>query len=290
MAWAAAAAQGPLSVEPRARARVAPPRIGNENPPTQPERGRGGWLWLTVLYALWRWRRQLSPPAALTAMVLVALIGHAASEGLAWLPLLAGAGSAGWLALRAHRPIHRWYVVGAAAAGSWVAAAWWVGLGDPVILAGLIALAIGGPAVWWAHHLPRSRVVIVGGSRWPWRWAAYRFQQRHKRLLSDRIEWWAITAQQAKVPRVQARQAIADTTSPDYVLVVDLHGHAVSDLTKGRNWIESGLRARRATLRIEQDPDWAHLARIVWRRDDAGEGEWKPEVVSAKDEDTEEAS
>jgi hypothetical protein len=269
-----------------ARARDASPRVGAvEMTPTTSTGGRGAWLLWLALFATWRYRRQLSPVAVLGALVTAAAIGHAVNDGLAWLPLLAGLAGAGIVGLRAHRPIHGWYALGSAVAGLWMAAAWWVGLLDPIVLIGLAAFGGAGAAVWLGHHLPRSRVEVIGGSRWPWEWSAFRFRQRSLRRLRGVMQQWPVTAQQAKVPRVRARRAVADIESDEYVLHVDLHGHTLPELVKSKGSIAVGLRARRMTCRVEHDDEWEHRARIVWARDDVTQERWKPEIVKDSEEE-----
>jgi len=195
---------------------------------------------------------------------MVAAIGHAASTGMAWAPLLLGLAVAAVVGLNAHRPIHWWYAGGAGAVGLWVAAGWWLGVGHPVVRVALLVLAPTAGVVWLGHHLPRARVEIIGGSRRPWDWARWRFRVVHRHRLRSVIRRWPAIAARAGVPDAAVRRARTTWGSDEYVAVVDLGAFALKDLQRGHARIGAGLHAVRMTVVIEPDDDYEHLARIRW--------------------------
>ncbi len=259
--------------EPRARARAyAPAHWGSEIGLTGLVGERGSFkrravAWL--LFAAWRWRRQHAPMVAVAVLVVSAAIGHAASAGLAWAPATFGLAVAGAIVLFGHRPIHRRYAAIVAATGAWLALAWWVGLANRLVLGALAVLAAVSSAVWLAHHLPRSRIEVRGGSRNPLEWGRWRFRQFHKAHLRTVLRDWPTIAGAAKVPNVHVRKAIADSRETENVYVLDHAGYSLVDL-EGRalERIATGLRAPRMSVRIEADAEFEHVARLYVARVD----------------------
>lgn len=210
-------------------------------------------------------------------------IGHAASAELAWAPLLLGLGTAGAVAVCAHRPVHGWYALGAAATALWTAAAWWVGLLDPVVLCALLAFGAGGSVAWLRYRQPRAKVVIIGGSRRPWEREAFLFGRRHRYHLGRVVRRWPLTVLEAKVPGVSIRRAEADISTSVYRLLVELRGLTPQDLRKQARRIAVGLQARRMTLEVLDHEEREHLAWIVWARDDAAQEVPRPVLVAEEE-------
>jgi hypothetical protein len=282
--------------DPRARPRKPPARedrqaVGGEEGRRGPLLARlGAWLLVGLLRLGWRWRRQLAAPGAILGLALVVAIGHAASEGLAWVPLVLGAGLAGAILLLGHRPIHRWYAGGAGAGGAWAAAAWWVGLADPVVLGSLALLGVAAATVWIRHHSSRGRVRVVGGSAWPWRWGRWQFARSARREIKRAIASWAIASYWGKVPRSEICSAIADIDEDHYLLTAKLvPGHLRVDLTSPRAASAIGAPGTRVSL-VQDDHDserpanvvliqWFHagLAAAADHEEEGGRAEERPE-------------
>lgn len=226
------------------------------------EEGRRA-LWLLVLAAAWRWRRELAPVAATLGLFLVPAIGHAAFEGLAWLPLVAGGAGIGAVALWGHRPVHRWYAAGAGSAGLWAAVAWWVGVADPVVLGGFVLL-LGSVAVVWVRYVhPRARVRVVGGSVWPWQWERWQFQRTARREIKRAMERWIVASYWGKIPRSEIRAAVADIDEDFDLLTVELvPGHLGLDLDNRRAASAIGAPVAHVVV-IQHDRDSEHPADVI---------------------------
>lgn len=237
----------------------------------------------------WRYRRQLSPIAAVGTLALGSEIGHLASAGYAWLPLAVGlAGAAAWR-LWAHRPIHHWYALGAGVAGAWSAACWLVGLGDPIVQGSLVVLGTGACGVWIAHHVPRGKVVIIGGSRRPWEREAFVFERRHRAYLQRIVRAWPEIAAEAKVPGTTVRRAEADIATSTYRLLLELRALTAMDLRKQVDRVAVGLQARRWAVTVADHDSHAHLAWLSWHREDSAPGlpAARVEAPEAVEEETE---
>lgn len=234
-------------------------------------------LGLALLALAWRWRRELRPVVLALALLAVPAIGHAASEGLAWVPLGVGLAAAGVVILVGHRPIHRWYAAGAGLAGLWVAAAWWAGLDDPVAMATFVLLLAGASWVWIRHVHPRSRVRVLGGSSWPWfgdRWERFRFQGEARRDIRRAMASWAVASYWGKVPRSSLRSAVADIDADHWRLTVELvAGHIGLDLDNRR--AASAIGAPVAHVVVDHAPAGsdqpANVLEIRWFRYGVGE-------------------
>jgi hypothetical protein len=226
---------------------------------------QGRWL-LVCLTAIWRHRRTLAPFGAVLSLVVLVAVGHAASEGLAWLPLVAGAGAGGAILVGAYRPIHQWYATGAGVAGLWTAAAWWVGLADPVVLGSLVILATAAAAIWLRHHHPRGRVRVRGGSTWPWfgeRWERWHFTRRTRREVGKAMQSWAEASYWGKVPRSRIRAAEADVDEDAWKLTVELvPGHIDVDLDNRRAASAIGAPVRDVRI-VDQGRDSGRPANVL---------------------------
>jgi hypothetical protein len=254
------------------------------------EEKRGRWL-LACLTAIWRRRRTLAPFGASLSLVVVVAVGHAASEGLAWLPLVAGLGVGGAILVGAYRPIHQWYATGAAAAGLWTAAAWWVGLMDPVVLGTAVLLSAAAAAIWLRHHHPRGRVHVKGGSAWPWHWERWHFSRRARREVGEAVRSWEVASYWGRVPRSRIRAAEADIEEDFRLLTVELvPGHIDVDLDNRRAASAIGAPVRDVRI-VDQGRDSglpANVLLIEWYHDgldlaaeqaenEAGESDGSPE-------------
>lgn len=263
-------AGGPSALaDPRARPRNTPARedrqaVGGEEGRRGPLLARlGAWVLVGLLRLGWRWRRQLAAPGAILGLALVVAIGHAASESLAWVPLVAGAVLGGAIVLLGHRPIHRWYAGGAGAGGAWAAAAWWVGLADPVVLGSLALLGVAAATVWIRHHSSRGRVRVTGGSIWPWRWGRWQFARSARREIKRAMSSWEVASYWGKVPRSAIRSAEADIDEDHYLLTVELvPGHLRVDLTSPRAASAIGAPGTRVSL-VQDDHDSERPANVV---------------------------
>lgn len=258
---AAAAAVDPS----RAHARPRDTRAREGLQPASGEEGRRR-LWLLALRAAWRWRRELSPLGLALSLLLVPAVGHAAAGGLAWTPLPAGLGAAAAAVTWGHRPIHRQMAYGAVVAGIWAAAAWWVGLADPVVLGGFLLLVVVTGAVWMRHVHPRARVRVVGGSVWPWSWERFRFQLEARREIQGAMARWQVASYWGRVPRSEIRAAVADIEDDHYLLTVELvPGHIALDLDNRR--AASAIGAPVALVSVIQDVrDSERAANVVMVR------------------------
>lgn len=270
----------------------APARVSRESRPGQSVSGGEGRraLWLLVLAAAWRWRRELSPVAATLGLLLVPAVGHAASEGLAWAPLVAGAAGVGAVALWGHRPIHRWWAAGSAVAGAWMAAAWWVGLGDPVVLGGFLALLASVAWVWIRYVHPRARVRVVGGSVWPWHWERWQFQRTAVREIRRAAERWIVACSTGRVPWSEIRAATADIDEDFDLLTVEfVPGLLDRDLSTPRAASAIGAPEGHIVI-VQPDRDSerpANVAQIKWYRNGMppiGATEEEPDEAGEVDE------
>lgn len=276
--WNPASKAAATLSDPRARPRDTRAREGLQTAGGA-EGSRGRWL-LACLTLMWRRRRTLAPFGAALTLVAVVAVGHAASEALAWVPLLVGLGVAGALLTAAYRPIHAWYARGAGVAGLWAAAAWWVGLADPVVLGSFVVLSAAAAAIWIRHHHPRARVRVRGGSYWPWHWERWHFQRRARREVGQAMASWEVASYWGKVPRSQIRAAVADVEEDYWLLMVELvAGHIVIDLDNRRAASAIGAPARDVRI-VDQGRDSDHPANVVlieWYFDGlelaAGDGE-----------------
>lgn len=259
--WSPAPKSAAALSDPRARPRVTPAREGHQT--AGGAEGRRAGRLLACLTLIWRWRKTLAPFGAALALVVLVALGHAASEGLAWVPLLVGLGAAGAILLGAHRPIHQWYARGAGMAGLWTAAAWWVGLADPVVLGSFFVLGALAAAIWIRHQHPRARVRVSGGSVWPWHWERWHFQRRARREVRSAMGSWEVASFWGRVPRSRIRAALADFDEDFWQLTVELvPGHIVIDLDNRRAASAIGAPARDVRI-VDQGRDSDHPANVV---------------------------
>jgi hypothetical protein len=214
--------------------------------------------------------------------------GHAASEGLAWVPLLAGLAAAGSIGLWAHRPIHVRYAAGAGAAGLWAAAAWWAGLTDPVVLGSLALLTMVAAWIWIRHQSPRARVRVRGGSILPWQWERWQFRRISHREIRRAMASWETASYWGKVPRSKIRSAVADLDEDHRLLTVELvSGHIAVDLDVRR--AASGIGAPVSHVRIVdsgRDSDQpANIVQVRWFYDGADLDDDENEEVEAQQDE-----
>lgn len=260
------------------RARATRPRDTRSR--EEPQTAGGGWGWRAVLAAAWRWRRELRPAALGLGLLGVPAVGHLASGGLAWVPLVVGAAGYGAAALYGHRPIHAWYGYGSVAAGLWAAACWWVGIVDPVVVGSYVAGLIAAAVIWARHVHPRARVRVVGGSVWPWHWEAFHFQRTSRREVRWAMDRWKVASFWGRVPRSEIRAAIADIDEDHILLTVELvPGHLDLDLDNRRAASAIGAPVAHVVV-VQHDRDTEQPANVVqvrWYR-------WGLPVVAAAEE------
>jgi hypothetical protein len=206
-------------------------------------------------------------PTVGLGLLVVPAIGHAASEGMAWAPLAVGAAGGGLVVLYGHRPIHRWYAAGAGLAGLWAAAAWWVGLGDPIVATGYVALLVTAVAMWVRRVHPRARVRVEGGSVWPWHWERFRFRLQARRDCRRAMESWRVASYWGRVPRSEVRAAVADIDEDATVLTVELvPGHLALDLDNRRAASAIGAPVLHVVV-VQDDPSGpANVVLVEWYR------------------------
>jgi hypothetical protein len=237
--------------------------------------GERGWPFI------WRHRKQLAPFAIAFGLLGVSTLGHLVDRGQEWIPLL-GFAVVIVLMWRMDRLVERAYAgaIGTAAI-LWTQTSWEIGIDSLPVLGSWLGITVLAAAIWLKHQQPRSRVEIIGGSIWPWRWQRWHFRGQARKELDKIIEEWPWTAHRAKVPGVTVRKARADIDSSDYELFVDLHGWALIDLNDVRIMmrIASALRALVGLTHVEGE-DHEHHAIIRWPRGDS----WEP----VEDEEMEE--
>lgn len=218
--------------------------------------------------------------AATLGLVLVPVVGHAASQGLAWAPMAAGTAAAGAIVLYGHRPIHLWWAAGAGAAGAWTAAAWWVGLADPIVAGSFVVLLASVAWVWIRYAHPRARVRVIGGSVWPWQWERWQFQRVARREIAAAMASWLVASYWGRVPRSEIRAAVADIEADLYLLTVELvPGHIDLDLDNRRaaSAIEAPV-AHVVVIQSERDGNQpANVVQVEWYHDGLPAAEEAPE-------------
>lgn len=179
----------------------------------------GGWAW--------RHRRELWAVWALSGAALLAEALHLLAGALWWLGLPVGALLlVGLLLLLSGEGDRRFARRAGGPALLWLTTAWAVGLGDPYVLLGL---AGGGGllcALWARRHLPRSRIVVTGGS-WLWR-------REMRRSLRGVLEGWERTAAVSGIPDARLRLATADWEAGRTLHVELARGQVPKDIRPDR--------------------------------------------------------
>ena len=111
-------------------------------------------------------------------------------------------------------------------------------------LGALLALAVGGVALWaWrggGRPAHRSKIEVVGGSRWPWRWHDFWWDRRVRGELGHVLGIWPWISERAGIPHSTITRAVGD---PDegYSLFVELaRGQVIKDVHPDR--LASALR------------------------------------------------
>jgi hypothetical protein len=131
---------------------------------------------------------------------------------------------------------------------------WLAGIDQLGVLGAFLLLGGGVVAHWVRLQNPRSRIEVIGGSIWPWRWEAWRWRRQARRELGHVAEIWPWIAERIGVPGAKLRRLVGDIDD-GYAVHVDLaRGQTSADIRADR--LHSALRMPVAALTLDPQRPW----------------------------------